>query len=164
VNIFEYIFQDWKCNKGNVKGQFILAHLRLAQIIKRNKLLFVIGFWYLALYYIFIEWLMGVEINWKVVIGENTQLHHGVGLVIHPKAIIGNNCVLRHCTTIGNKGTAADGLPVIGNNVNIGAHVCILGEIRIGDNVTIGAGAVVLKDVPSNCVVAGNPAKIIKQL
>ena len=54
--------------------------------------------------------------------------------------------------------------PVIGNNVTIGCHACILGDIRIGDNVVIGAGAVVVKDVPNNVVVAGNPAKVIESV
>ena len=54
-----------------------------------------------------------------------------------------------------------DLLPSIGDNVSLGANVNILGDITIGDNVVIGAGSVVVKDVPSNCVVAGNPAKII---
>ncbi|MCQ2289412.1 MAG: sugar O-acetyltransferase [Muribaculaceae bacterium] len=56
-------------------------------------------------------------------------------------------------------------LPVtIGNNVWIGGSVTILAGVTVGDNVTIGAGAVVVKDVPSNVVVAGNPARIIKHL
>lgn len=52
----------------------------------------------------------------------------------------------------------------IGNNVSIGCNVCIIGSIRIGNNVKIGAGSVVIKDVPDNCVIAGNPAKVIKYL
>lgn len=52
----------------------------------------------------------------------------------------------------------------IGNNVWIGGSTTILPGVTIGDNVTIGAGSVVVKDVPSNVVIAGNPAKIIKQL
>ena len=52
----------------------------------------------------------------------------------------------------------------IGNNVWIGGSVTILPGVTIGDNVTIGAGAVVTKDVPANVVVAGNPARVIKQL
>jgi len=56
-------------------------------------------------------------------------------------------------------------LPVtIGNNVWIGGSVTILAGVTIGDNVTIGAGSVVVKDVPSGVVVAGNPARIIKKL
>lgn len=52
----------------------------------------------------------------------------------------------------------------IGNNVWIGGSVTILPGVTIGDNVTIGAGSVVAKDIPSNCIVVGNPAKLIKQL
>ena len=50
----------------------------------------------------------------------------------------------------------------IGNNCYIGTGVSIMGPVTIGDNVTIGAGSIVTKDIPDNCVVAGNPAKIIR--
>lgn len=52
----------------------------------------------------------------------------------------------------------------IGNNVWIGGNVTILPGVTIGDNVVIGAGAVVTKNFPSNVVIAGNPAKIIKKI
>lgn len=52
----------------------------------------------------------------------------------------------------------------IGNNVVLGAAVIILGGVTIGDNVMIGAGSVVTKDVPGNCVYAGNPARQIKTI
>ena len=52
----------------------------------------------------------------------------------------------------------------IGNNVWIGGSVTILPGVTIGDNVTIGAGAVVVKDIPSNVVAAGNPCRVIKRL
>ena len=52
----------------------------------------------------------------------------------------------------------------VGNNVWIGGNVCVMPGITIGDNVVIGAGAVVTKNVESNVVVAGNPAKIIKKI
>lgn len=56
-----------------------------------------------------------------------------------------------------------DNRPItVGNNCWIGQRVIILGGVRIGDFVTIGAGSVVTKDVPSNCLVAGNPAVIKK--
>jgi putative colanic acid biosynthesis acetyltransferase WcaB len=73
---------------------------------------------------------------------------------------------LRHSTTIGNldNGTGQNSCPSIGNNVDIGSNVCIIGKVEIGDNVIIGAGSVVVKNIPSNCVVVGNPAKIIKYL
>ena len=52
----------------------------------------------------------------------------------------------------------------IGNNVWIGGSVTILPGVTIGDNVTIGAGSVVAKDIPSNSIAVGNPAKVIKRL
>lgn len=50
----------------------------------------------------------------------------------------------------------------IGNRCFIGARSIIMPGIRIGDEVVVGAGSVVTKDVPSNCIVAGNPARIIR--
>lgn len=54
------------------------------------------------------------------------------------------------------------GTPVIGDNVKIGTGAKIIGGVTVGNNVFIGANAVVVKDVPDNCVVGGVPAKIIK--
>jgi serine O-acetyltransferase len=48
--------------------------------------------------------------------------------------------------------------PVIGNNVDIGAGAKVLGPIKVGDNVVIGANAVVIRDVPDDCIAAGVPA------
>ena len=52
----------------------------------------------------------------------------------------------------------------IGNDVWIGGGVTIVPGVTIGDRVVIGAGSVVTKDIPSDCVAAGNPARIIKKL
>ena len=51
---------------------------------------------------------------------------------------------------------------VIGNNVWLGDKVTILAGVHIGDNVIIGANSVVTKDIPSNSMAAGNPAKVLK--
>lgn len=57
------------------------------------------------------------------------------------------------------------GKPItIGNNVWIGGHAVINPGVNIGDNAIIAAGAVVVKDVPANVVVGGNPAKVIKEI
>lgn len=89
--------------------------------------------------------------------GGMRLIHYGI-VVIHRKAIIGNNCTILHNVTIGK---THKGVPRIGNNVTIGANSVIVGPINIGNNVTIGAGSVVVKDVPDNACVAGNPARII---
>lgn len=52
--------------------------------------------------------------------------------------------------------------PILGDNVVVCCGAKVIGGITVGNNVMIGANAVVCKDVPDNCVVAGVPAKIIK--
>ncbi len=52
--------------------------------------------------------------------------------------------------------------PIIGNDVWIGSHVCIMQNVKIGNGAIIGASSVVTKDVPDYAIVAGNPAKIIR--
>lgn len=89
--------------------------------------------------------------------------YHPFATVINAKSI-GENFQFRNGLTIGNKNNDNTQLPTIGNSVTVGANVVIIGNITIGDNVVIGAGAVVVKDVPSNVVVAGNPARVIRTL
>lgn len=91
-------------------------------------------------------------------------LNHPYGTIINAKKI-GDNFTCCQLTTIGNKVHGRNDLiPTIGNNVSLGSSVTIIGDITIGDNVVVGAGSVVVKDVPSNVVVAGNPARIVKHL
>lgn len=91
-------------------------------------------------------------------------LNHPYSTIINAKSI-GDNFTICQLTTIGNKIHGRNDLvPTIGNNVSLGANVCIIGDITIGDNVIVGSGSIVVKDVPNKCVVAGNPAKIIKYI
>lgn len=162
-----YLFQDCKANSKNTKGQIILILFRLASIASTHRIIFIFFIPYLILYRILIEWILGVELTYTIKIGKNLRLYHGQSLVVNGHSIIGSNCTLRHSTTIGSKVNIDGSLsncPVIGDNVDIGANVCIIGKVIIGNNVKIGAGSIVVKNIPDNCIVAGNPAKIIRYL
>lgn len=104
-------------------------------------------------------------------IRKTTEIAPGGVFFVHPWCTrigarkIGKNCTIRHLTTIGSNGDPKkmDATPIIGDNVDIGCLCGIFGDIVIGNNVKIGAGSIIVKSVPDNCVVVGNPAKIIKQ-
>jgi|SRR5690606_7138186 len=96
-------------------------------------------------------------------IGKNfTVGYWGLGVVIHSNSKIGDNCLVSQNVTIGrNFGDTK--VPVIGNDVYIGAGSVVFGEIIIGDNVIIGSNSLINKSVPDNCTVVGNPMRIISR-
>ena len=108
-------------------------------------------------------------------IGDNTRIN-GASVHASEKIIIGKNCLIAaNVTIIDSDGHGADihersltnpvSSPVIiGDNVWIGISSIILKGVRIGNNSIIGAGSVVTKDIPSNCVAAGNPVRVVKTL
>lgn len=107
----------------------------------------------------------GIEINLGAKLGKRLFIDHGMGVVIGATSVIGDDVVMYQGVTLGgNKDIPGRRHPIIGNNVTIGAGAKVLGAITIGDNVQVGANAVVTKDTPSDTVVAGIPAKIIKSL
>jgi len=168
MNFAPKLRADWKANKGNPKGRIITSYFRCAQwfaIRKRQTLLWLLGLPVMVSYRLIVEWLLGCELPAKTRVGAGLLLYHGQGLVINDNTIIGADCVLRHNTTIGNilRDGLASGSPVIGNNVEVGANVCIIGEVIIGDGAKIGAGAVVIMNVPAGAVAVGNPARIVGQ-
>lgn len=92
-------------------------------------------------------------------IGGGLLLPHPNGIVIHPAAEIGPNCLIFQQVTIGTTGSR-EGVPSIGGHVDIGAGARILGPVRIGDHALIGANAVVTCDVPAGMVAIGIPARV----
>jgi putative colanic acid biosynthesis acetyltransferase WcaB len=152
---------DWIANKDSQKGRVVMVLFRIASWFRRtNKLTHMIGVPYLVFYRIAVEWILGIEIPPATRIGRGLAVHHGQGIVVNNRTIIGDYCCLRQGVTLGNRSSDDKyGCPTLGNHIIVGANGLVLGRIVIGDNAIIGAGAVVLKDVESGDTVVGNPAK-----
>ncbi len=99
----------------------------------------------------------GADVPLNCTIGGGLLMPHPNGIVIHPAAVIGPNCLIFQQVTIGHRG---DGVPTVGGHVDIGAGAKLLGRIRIGDHAVIGANAVVLCNVPKGRTAVGIPAKL----
>ncbi len=123
---------------------------------KQYKLARAINYWARVL--------TGADIHPGATFGKGCFIDHAVGVVIGETAEIGDNVSIFQGVTLGGVSTSKEKRhPTIGNNVVIGAHATILGNIYIGDNVKIGAGSVVLKDIPPNSTVVGIPGKVVKR-
>jgi serine O-acetyltransferase len=91
-------------------------------------------------------------------LGGGLLLPHPQGVVIHPDAVLGPNCLVLQQVTIGTGPTP--GVPTLGGHVDVGAGARILGGVVIGEHAVIGANAVVIDDVPARAVAVGVPAVI----
>lgn len=111
------------------------------------------------------RFLTGLEIHPGAKIGRGFFCDHGAGVVIGETTVMGEGCVIFHNVTLGGTGKhIGKRHPTIGSNVLIGTGATLLGPITVGDNVKIGANSfVVMRDVPSDCTVAGTPAKITRR-
>lgn len=106
----------------------------------------------------------GIEIHPGATIGKGLFIDHGDGVVIGETTIIGDNVTLYQGVTLGGTGKETGKRhPTIGNGVVVGAGAKVLGPITVGDNSKIGAGSIVLKDVPPNCTVVGNPGRVVQK-
>ena len=117
----------------------------------------------------FSRFLTGIEIHPAAKIGKNLFIDHGMSVVFGETSEVGNNVTIYHGVTLGgispaeesNKQRNIKRHPTLKDGVIVGSGAMILGPIIIGQNARIGANAVVLKSVPDNSTVVGNPAKVI---
>ena len=138
--------------------RFIHIKRRCEQWREKNKIVFI--FYRLLYEHYKIKYMM--DIPAKVKIGKGFRIEHLGGIVINPKAQLGENITILNGALIGAQNRGKNkGFPKIGNRVWIGTNSIIVGGIEIGDNVLIAPGAYVNFDVPDNSIVLGNPGVII---
>jgi len=163
--VFENIREDWQTYQHNFTRQGLWVMLvyrfgRWRYTIKRRWIRLPFSFLYKVLY-LFIQIITGIELPCEAKVGKRFTIEHFSGIIVSGDAVFGDDVIIRNGVTVGLRHTSIRGSPIIGNRVDIGAGAKLLGPIHIGDDVAIGANAVVIKDVPSNSIAVGVPAKII---
>ena len=138
--------------------------MNVVTLYRLSHRLFLLKIPFLPKFIYYLQFLIfNSSVPYRCKIGKNTKFAYGgIGVVVHARAEIGENCLIGQGITIGGKANLHKA-PKIGNFVYIAAGSRIIGDVTIGNNVVIGVNSVVTKDVPDNCVVAGIPAKIIKR-
>lgn len=163
--MFENIREDWNTYEHDISapGFWVMVVYRFGRWrykIHPRFLRIPFSFLYKFLK-IIMQILTGIEFPCEIKIGKRFKIEHFSGIIVSGDASFGDDVVIRNGVTIGLKNTHQRGSPQIGNRVDIGTGAKILGKISIGDDVIIGANAVVIKDVPSNSLAVGVPARII---
>jgi serine O-acetyltransferase len=103
----------------------------------------------------------GVELPYTAKIGRRLRIEHQGVVVVHTRAVIGDDCRLHQGVTLGaHERDGVLGIPTLGNRVYVGANASIIGGVHVGDGARIGAGAVVVDDVPPGATVVGVPARV----
>ena len=106
--------------------------------------------------------MMGAIINIGAIIGEGTMID--MGAVLGGRATVGKNCLIGAGAVLAGVVEPASATPVIiEDNVLVGANAVIIEGVHVGEGAVVAAGAIVIEDVPAHTVVAGTPARVIKQ-
>lgn len=152
----------WKCALFDPGFKYSLHH-RLCYYFSCHKWLLLIAIIW-RLYMRHLTFKFGIQTAWNKSLPRFIAIPHFGGITFFPESY-GHHIYLRQGCTVGRADTVGTGrLPRIGNYVEFGANVCVIGDIEIGNNVKIGAGAVVVQSIPDNSVVVGVPGRVVKKL
>lgn len=106
----------------------------------------------------------GIEIHPGAKLGKRLVIDHGVGTVIGETAVVGDDCILFHGTTLGGvKFDPVKRHPTLENRVLVGAGAKILGPVTVGEGARVGANAVVLHDVPAGATIVAPQSILLEK-
>ena len=147
--------RDWQPSRSLLAS--IRSYQRLRGSVRPDR---AMRRWLAALRHRFWSVVTGADVPLLCSIEGGLLMPHPNGIVIHPDARIGPNCLLFQQVTLGTGGRVP-GAPVLAGHVDVGAGAKILGGVHIGEHAVIGANAVVLCDVPAGATAVGIPARIV---
>jgi serine O-acetyltransferase len=153
LKLYEQIREDFAVHysEWDRPGFRALAVYRFGAMLKDKQgllwrllsLIYKFMFRYIRNYY-------GIELPATTIVGRRFLIGHQHGIIIHPKAEFGDDCIIVQNVTIGNSAVGRKNSgPRFGHRVEIGAGAVVLGSITVGDDVRIGPNAVVITDVPA---------------
>jgi serine O-acetyltransferase len=108
------------------------------------------------------RFLTGIEIHPGATIGPGFFIDHGMGVVIGETTEIGEDVTIYQGVTLGGTGKdVGKRHPTVRDGVIVGTGASVLGPVEIGEGAKVGAGSIVIKDVPANSTVVGNPGRAV---
>lgn len=116
--------------------------------------------------YLVVRNVYGIEIPRTTRVGRRVKIAHQSGIVVHPDAVIGDDCVIRQNVSIGAAAGDASRFssqaPVLGNGVSVGAGAVIVGGLSIGDHAVLGPNVTVISNVPDGARVMAAPPRVFR--
>ncbi len=166
-----HVREDWVVNGRSLTkpGFQAMAVYRFGvwkQVIRQKPLRAPLGLLY-QLGRVFVRNFYGIDMYDTATIGRRLWIAHQSAIVIHPDAVIGDDCLIRQGVSIGrganHGGGAKNAAPVLGDRVEVGAGAVVIGGIKIGDDVVIGPNAVVMSNIPAGSIVAAPPGRVFQR-
>ncbi|MEW5929176.1 MAG: serine acetyltransferase [Gemmatimonadota bacterium] len=113
--------------------------------------------------HVFVRNVYGIELPRSTRVGRRVRISHQSGIVIHPEAVIGDDCTIRQNVTIGAVSRARAGhAPVLGAGVEVGAGAVIIGRVRVGDGAHVGPNTVVMTSIPAGATVVAAAPRVLQ--